>query len=486
MRRAPGLTALFTAAFAAAGWHAAVSPLGDNSLFWHIRTGRWMLDHGIPRHDVYSFTAPGVSWVSQSWLAELAYGVIDSAFGPFGIRVVMAITGAAIAAVAFRLALDASGGRAGVERVSAVLLAAVAVSASLSNWSSRPLLQGALAFLALVWLVELADSRLGRHVGVGIPVVMWLWANAHGSFALGFAYLGLHLMGRWADGAPPWKGREWVIARAALVAVVACLVNPYGIGILTFPIELLGRGEVLRSVIEWRSPDFRSAQGVTFGAWLSVFIACTALGRNRLSRRDLVVAVPFLMLALWAQRNITVAPLVTLPMAVRAVAGGRSEATDNPRLASERLTGSQGLAHWSIALLLVLLVGSWTATARREPDFDSSSYPVKAMRFLETEDLLGQRMLTEDWSAGYVILRWWPRQKVFIDDRYEMYPLGIISDYEELLRGGKNWRKVLDEHDIGIVVWRAREILPRLMEGDADWVVLYQDRTTVVYARTAL
>lgn len=435
-----------------------------------------MLEHGIPRHDIYSFTAPGVSWVSQSWLAELAYGLIDSTAGPLGIRVAMAMTGAAIAAVGFRLALNIC-----MERVSAVLLAAVALGASISIWSPRPLLLGALAFLVLVWIVELPDSRLGRHAGIGIPVLMWLWANVHGSFVLGFVYLGLHLLGRWFDGGPPWQGRERVLARAAFVAVAVCAVNPYGLAMLRFPFELLGRGEVLRNVTEWRSPDFRTIQGMAFGAWLVVFIACVALGRNRLSRRDLAVAVPFLMLALWAQRNIAIAPLVTLPIVARAVAHSSGLSfSDDP---GERPVGKRGLVHWSVAFLVVLLVGSWTATAWREPDLDFRDYPAKAMQFLAAEDLLGRRMLTEDWWAGYVILEWWPRQKVFMDDRYEMYPLETISDYEEALHGGRTWRQVLDDHDVEIVVWQTQGTLSRLLEGDDDWKVRYRDRTTVVYVR---
>lgn len=435
-----------------------------------------MLEHGIPRHDVYSFTAPGASWVSQSWLAELTYGLIDSAAGPFGIRVAMAVTGAAIAAVGFQLVF-----RVAAERVRAVLLSTVALAASVSIWSSRPLLQGALAFLILVWMVELPGSRLGRNTGIGIPVLMWLWANVHGSFALGFAYLGLHLLGRWIDGDPPWRGKERALARAVLVAAAVCVVNPYGLALLRFPFELLGRGEILRTVTEWQSPNFRSTQGVAFGAWISVFIACVALGRNRPSRRDLVVAVPFLLMALWAQRNIAIAPLVTLPIAARAVARSSGPGpSDDP---GDRPVGKRGLVHWFVAFLVVLLVGSWTATAWREPDLDFHDYPVKAMQFLAAEGLLGKRMLTEDWSAGYVILEWWPRQKVFIDDRYEMYPLEVTRDYEEVLHGGNDWRRVLDGYDIDIVVWRESGTLARLLEGGDEWEVRYRDRTTAVYVR---
>ena len=75
-----GLGWVFTAFFGVFGWAVGIAKLSDNSFFWHLKTGGYILDHGIPHHDVFSYTAPGTHWVAQSWLAEVAYGVLF----PFG------------------------------------------------------------------------------------------------------------------------------------------------------------------------------------------------------------------------------------------------------------------------------------------------------------------------------------------------------------------------------------------------------------------
>src|SRR5262249_2943842 len=100
----PGLGAVFTALFALVGWIVGRGRLADNSFFWHLRTGEWILDHGIPRHDVFSFTARGVDWVAQSWLAEVTYGVLARTTGAFGIRALVGVVAASVAVLAFRLA----------------------------------------------------------------------------------------------------------------------------------------------------------------------------------------------------------------------------------------------------------------------------------------------------------------------------------------------------------------------------------------------
>src|SRR4051812_18352161 len=180
------MAGLFTLVFALGGWRAGLRRLSDNSFLWHLRTGRLILGHGFPRSDPYSFTAAGHRWVAQSWLAEVLYGAVDRTVGAFGIRLLVAVTGALVAALTYRLVPPFP--RA---HVVAVLVPPPAIAASFTLWSERPLFLGLLALVGLVWIVEVPDGWLGRRPRVAIPVVMWLWAGVHGSFALGFLYLGL-------------------------------------------------------------------------------------------------------------------------------------------------------------------------------------------------------------------------------------------------------------------------------------------------------
>jgi len=73
--RSPGLEPLFVTAFALFGFRLGARPIGDNSMFVHLRTGVDMARTGaIPRTDPYTFTAHGHAWVVQSWLPEWSYG----------------------------------------------------------------------------------------------------------------------------------------------------------------------------------------------------------------------------------------------------------------------------------------------------------------------------------------------------------------------------------------------------------------------------
>src|SRR5438045_9240717 len=90
LRRGPGLELVFTVLFVLAGWWVGIRQLADNSFFWHLRTGTYMLAHGIPHGDIYSYTAPGTRWAAQSWLAERPYGALDRRRAPSDLRVLVA------------------------------------------------------------------------------------------------------------------------------------------------------------------------------------------------------------------------------------------------------------------------------------------------------------------------------------------------------------------------------------------------------------
>ncbi|MFD0533489.1 hypothetical protein ACFQY7_06515 [Actinomadura luteofluorescens] len=294
--------------------------------------------------------------------------------GPVALRLFGAAVGLAIAALSFRLALRLSN-----DRLAAALLPASGLIAAGLVWSERPLLLGVLALLVLVWVVDVPESPAGRRPHLVIPVVMWLWVNVHGSFALGFGFLALHLASRWLDGAPPWRDRERALARAGLLAGAVCLVNPYGPALLWFPVALLMRGDVLAAIIEWKSPDLRTPQGMMFALFLATVLVVLARARRRPSRRDVLVLVSFLLLALWAQRNIAAAPVVALPIVSRLA--GR----DAPRPDARRRP------HWVPLALVLAFAVFWTADRLPRPAFghDVTDYPVAAMRAVERNGLLG-------------------------------------------------------------------------------------------------
>jgi hypothetical protein len=180
-----------------------------------------------------------------------------------------------------------------------------------------------------------------------------------------------------------------------------------------------------------------------------------------------------LLLALWAVRNVAIAPLIGLPVVARAFARDEEKPSE--------LRGTMVAAAITVLVLAAALMGYQAST---EKTFNFSTYPVASMRYVERHDLLGRRLLTTDAAAGYVILEDWPQQKVFIDDRYDMYPTSVIYDYFTLTAGKPGWDHILDKYDVDVIVWGKDSSLAALLDHSSTWKRVHRDATDAVWVRT--
>jgi len=119
------------------------------------------------------------------------------------------------------------------------------------------------------------------------------------------------------------------------------------------------------------------------------------------------------------------------------------------------------------------------------PDLDlKQRYPVATLAALESEHRLGDRMLTTDAWAGYVIYKYWPQQHVFFDDRYDMYPVKMVDAYDRILNLDPGWDRVLDQYRINLIVWPKNGALVQGLAHLPAWTELRHDKVATVFVRT--
>jgi len=122
--------------------------------------------------------------------------------------------------------------------------------------------------------------------------------------------------------------------------------------------------------------------------------------------------------------------------------------------------------------------------ASTERTFDFAPFPVKALAYVEDHPALqGSRILTTDAAAGYTILRYWPQQKVFMDDRYDMYPTSVIDDYFTVSQGRPGWDHVLDRYGVQTIVWKRDTPLGALLAESTGWRPVFHDAAYSVWVR---
>jgi hypothetical protein len=160
----PGPHGLVLVAATIGAARLGLRPISDNSTLVHLRTGIELVHHWtVPHRDPYSFTAFGHSWVVQSWLASLAYGLAN-ALGHHALMFVQAAVMAATGAVIALIARSATAWRSGIAAI-------LAICASAPGWSPRPLMFGLLCLALTVLVVERRANPWWL-----VPVA-WVWSE---------------------------------------------------------------------------------------------------------------------------------------------------------------------------------------------------------------------------------------------------------------------------------------------------------------------
>ena len=436
------------------GWRIGLRPLGDNSFLTHLATGRFILDHGIPRHDPYSFTAPGTPWTVQSWLASVLYGLTDRLGGWRALQLLTGLTTLALAAIIWRLSSPARG------VIARLLIAGLALAVGTGTWSERPLLFGLVFFtVALLAAEDRIDARW-------LIPVFWLWVNIHGSFPLGLLVLGLLAVGRWADGARPSAERR-ALTMAALGTLLGA-INPLGPSLIVFPGHLLARQSILRHIIEWQAPSFTTWPQRLF--LMQIALAVLLLARRPSWR----LAVPFAVLvpmALLSARNMNVASIVLVIAMAPAAAGLGGLGSDEPAVPAARA----GLG--ALIVLGVIL----SVSAFLTPAVDFKDYPTKAVAWLDAHtSLRDERIAAPDYVGNYLEYAYGGAVKVFVDDRAEMYPKAVYDDFITVLAAKPDWEAALQRRAVTAVIWPADGPLTSVLSESSHWSIVYRDRNWIV------
>jgi hypothetical protein len=491
----------------------AAALLGDGDTGWHIRTGEWVLAEGrFPREDLFSFSMQGRQWFAWEWFSDVLFALLHDAWG---LRALVLLAGVVIAATAAALL------RYMVWQGANLLVAIVAMlavcSASMVHWLARPHMFTWGFLLATVWLLEADRRRPSRRVWLLAPLVV-LWVNTHGGFALLLVTLAIYAVGSgaeelWAawDRRDEGRGDErWLrlppgVQRYGALFVVCCagtLVNPYGWELHQHIGGYLQSDFILNNVQEFQSPNFRGESMRIFevALLLGLPLAGRLVARREVTAALLIVA--FAHASLVSVRHVPLFMIVAAPLLAREVTllieqgarggnawlkilhdiaedyGGRSRA---PSEAGPLVVNFVGLAAiGTIAAMLSL----HAAEPKWNAEFPAVRFPKLAADAL-ADRFVGRKLLSTDQWGDYLVYRFHPDVKVFIDGRSDFYDPTIRDEYLALMNGKWGWERILDKHGFEAALLPSSWALASTLKLDPGWRLVYDDGAALYFERAA-
>jgi hypothetical protein len=412
------LVGLFTGAALYQAAH--LSALTDPDIWWHLRTGTWILqNHAVPHDGLFSQLA-SLPWVDSSWGFDLLVAAAVKALGLRGLPVLLMVLQVAIAAAMFLLV---RGTRKNLWP--AVILAAVG-QYCISDLKPRPTLVS-IVFLA-VSLAMLLYSRRTGQIGpvLWLPLLFLIWANLDRQFAYGLLALALFCATAIVEHLGRRSGSAWfeshrptlplgVSAAVTGACALATLASPY-----TYHLhELIWQGAT-STAVDYYLPELhgmRFRQPQDYLLMLLVMAAFLALGRRRsrdlfqISLLAVCSAVSFRL-----QRDTWLVALVAVGIIANAIPTDHQEAQQRVRPAwrwEKPLTAA--------LILVALVVGALQLPAQYSVLMTrvGQGFPVRASDYIRQNRLPQPLFNTYSWGG---FLTWYlPEYPVVIDGRVDLY-----------------------------------------------------------------
>ncbi len=444
---------------------ARLPALVSQDTWYTLVAGREVVRSGPPTRDALTFWTAGRPWVDVQWLAQAA----AYALFRLGGLPLLALAHAALLTLAVGLAVACARRRSGSVATALALLAA-AYPLVVVPWYVRAQ-SFAYPLFVLVLGLLLEDVRSpSRRVLWSLPLLV-LWANVHGSAALGAGLVFLRavtLLGR--------SHRRPVAAALALGAVATLVATPWGLATVGYYRHTLLNPSFRRLVTEWQPLELSAATApVLVLAGLAFFL----LGRSH-HRYSVFEGLMLLLVsaaALASFRNVVWLALASVPL----LAPGWDD------LVRPRQTPEWGRrARCAVALAGAAIAGTAVGVTVSRPDEGlSPSFPQRAAQVVArvASSHPSLRIFAHERYADWLLLlRPELRGRIAFDIRFELLTgdeLESIARWRSLSRG---WEEVSAGAGV-IVLDRSERDAERALLAHPGVRVLFRDPSLTVLGR---
>jgi hypothetical protein len=452
-----------------------VVQLTDPDPWWHLATGRWIVEHhAIPRVDPFSFTVAGASWHAVDWLADLTmYG----AWALAGAGGLAALTALAAFVMLWFVGLTLRELDASTPTMAAVV-ACTGILVQGRYSMARPMTLGAAALCATIYLCtrswqRVDRSRLDRSVLVAAPLVL-VWSALHPSAILGIVVLAVFAIAAVATR----HGAARLYIGATLLALALAALVPSARALFDVAAAHDRATLALALTTEWARPRLGDRE-----LWLPALGTLAAVA-TMLASPDRRRALPFVgiaavgaILASRYTRNLYEAILLAAPVAGLAVERAAR------RLAAAKLRAAPLLVAVAVGVVVPALHVR-LAPAEFSTRFGVGPAPDAVPR--QTLDLLrtlpAGHVMNDCTLGGWLI---WQRIPVYCDGR--AVALYTQADVERLFlplyADAATIDAVADRFDIHYALARFDSTFQDTLMTAPSWVPLATDREHALFVR---
>ncbi len=383
----------------------------DPDFGWHLTSGLYILNHGIPVKDPFSYTASNFIWINHEWGNDVITAFLYKLGGIYLLTTFFALIWAASICL-FR------------DRIRLAILLP-AVLAYLNFMQFRPIAFTLLFFAIIISLSKWKNNKLIY----ALPLLFIFWANLHGGFILGLAVILYFTIQK--------KSKLWLLI--FLLSSLAVLINPYGFNLYIEVYQTISDNELHKYINEWKQFAIPIFCYLFYLIWLLGF----AIFDLKNIKKYLGLGFLFFIFSFAAVRNV---PLFVVA-ALKDLDGYSSELINKKY--SKKIPKL-----FYIGYFIIIAEIYFAALGNTSFGNVLSGYPNEAINYLKVHQCRGNLFNSYNYG-GYLIWKL-PEQKIFIAGNMTTWKIpnqrSYLSDYFSVLNNGSFQKQEFKKYNITCVL----------------------------------
>jgi hypothetical protein len=495
-------------------------PLQSNEFWGQVSYGKWILaNRALPAEDPFSPLAAGMRLFDTAWLSQVIYAAVNSWGGVEALSALFAAT-VVVAHLVLARAFYLQTRQLLVAHLGVLLVAAVSLS-RLPEANAD--MFGMLCFAVLLWLLvrdrvveadtaagDLRPTRIRWALWLGIPLLLALWANLHGSFTCGLLVLVCWFVGAAIEAAWHERTLRGVVGDPAVrrwlwlceLGLAAACLNPYGVQLVLYNTWFADLRQ-LRELPAWEPLVLLQPGGRELVASLLVAMLVFRFSRKRLPVADLLLLAAFsfvfgggVRMAWWyaAVFGLAVTPHVA-EIGTRWLNGvlhARRTHEGVPNGPWFLVDGRRAMSYTVMAAglfwICFALSPAWDSLVRGRPRPPERLYgggtPWKLSQYLRENPPQGQ-VFHPHWWGDWLIWDGPTGLRPFLMTNLNLVPPKVWTDYRIIRETRSGWEDVLLRYGARTVILdkHRQTTLHRFLRGSDQWELQYEDELSLVFAQ---
>lgn len=256
----------------------------ENDYFWHIKAGEYMFQHGILKHDVFSWYLNSKYWMSHEWLFEILLYFLKTVFGCYHVLI---YTFFSLLSLLFLLFIPNRNQY--MKNIPYTLVFLLFFFLLLVvNIQARPHLFS-FSFLAytIYCLYDLYQNEDSKKIYL-LPLITIIWSNFHGGSSnltyllcllfIVFGSFQFHFKKIEANRITKRQFFKYLFVM--FLCIISVCINIHGIKMLFYPYVNMADSTMINNISEWQSTSLNNMYHYVYYLFL-VFMIFTMLFSNR-------------------------------------------------------------------------------------------------------------------------------------------------------------------------------------------------------------